>query len=152
MVESQDEYRFSRGVRGALLFAAIVMLVLVVTLPLGIYFLIRRSRARLRFDEGGFTVTGLGLAQRWSYGELDRIGVLSIELAGGGPLVALNGGSVAVNLCALTRRGKKLKFMLSRFEAHEQILERIVSAAGLPLENVSMGAMGPSWPERQGAG
>lgn len=147
----RNHYGFSRSVRGALLFSAIVMMLLVLTIPVGIYFLLRRRSAKLSFHKGGFTVQGLGSTQRWQYAELERIGLLSVEINGAGPLVALNGGRVAHNFCARTRAGKKLKFVISRFASYEEVLQRVEQESGLPLESVGMGAFGPSWPERSTA-
>ena len=84
--------------------------------------------------------------------EIERLGLLEVRMVGGGLGGALarqmNGGDVAVNLMAITRAGKKLKFVLSRYEKHEELMTRVVVATGLTPETLSMGLMGPKWPER----
>ena len=143
----QNAYTYTDKVKGFFLFSSILMFLFVVTIPVGIYLLLKSRSASLVFDEGGFTASGLGLTSRWNYEELARIGTLKVEVQGGGPLVALNGGAVAVNLVGKTKAGKTMKFMLSRFEDWSNCLDRIQQESGLELEHVRQGAMGPAWPK-----
>ncbi len=146
----KNSYTYSKGVKSMFVFVAVVCALLVVTLPIAVYILIKRSSAKLEFDDTGFRVSGLGLSSRWDFQEIARLGTLCVEIVGGGPLVRLNGGSVAVNLVAKTKSGKTLKFMLSRFEDWKEILERVERQTGLPLETVVPGIVGPAWPKVPG--
>jgi hypothetical protein len=141
-------YTFSAPVRRIFVFASVLFAVLIITLPVAIYFFVKSRKARIDFDRRGFTVRALGPgSQRWDYDNLARLGTLSIHVVGGGPLVKLNGGAVAVNLIAKNHAGKTRKFMLSRFDRWQEILERASRESGLPIETVSQGAMGPAWPK-----
>jgi|GEM_PF-3103373 len=153
-MSSGNDYRFKKGTRSAATIMGVLLTVLIITIPFAIYFFLRKNSANVTFDEGGegLSVKGLGLTtSRWEFAELERIGMLNIRVVGGGIGGSigrkLNGGEVAMNFVAITRGGKKLKFMVSRFEGTEAIIGRVVEATGLPLETVSMGAFGPKWPE-----
>ena len=144
-----NSYSFAPQVKSAIVIFAVILCVLVVTIPGAIYLLIKRGSARLELSDDGFEVSGLGGRQRWKFDDLERIGLLSIQITGGGAGAGLghkiNGGSPAVNLCGRTKKGKTRKFMISRFEHYEQILAQIEQVSGLRLESVSMGAFGPKW-------
>lgn len=144
-----NSYSFAPQVKSAIVIFAVLLCVLVVTIPGAVYLLVKRSSARLEVSDEGLEVSGLGGRQRWKFAELERIGLLSIQVTGGGTGAGLghkiNGGSPAVNLCARTKKGKTRKFMISRFENYEEILGRIEQASGLRLERVGMGAFGPKW-------
>lgn len=145
-------YRFAKPVSTMMTVAAVCFCLLVVTIPVGVYFAVRARKARLQFDDTGFTVVGLGRTTRWEFAELDRIGTLTVEVIGGGPLANINGGAHAVNLFAKTKGGKTLRFMLSRFEAWEEILGRVQAGTNLPIETLRRGVVwGPNWPKRIGA-
>ncbi|MFT5430814.1 MAG: hypothetical protein ACI9OJ_001492, partial [Myxococcota bacterium] len=58
----------------------------------------------------------------------------------GCPRAKAQRGKTPVNLLA-----KTLKFMVSRFENHAEISNRVTSATALILETVSRGALGPKW-------
>lgn len=141
-------YTYSSSVQKTFVFAAVVLGLLVVTLPLAVYFLVKSRSAKLVLDDGGLTVSGLGGTARWDFADIERLGTLTVEVVGGGPLAQLNGGPVAVNLVARTKSGKTHKFMLSRFERWEEILDRVQQATGLPVEAVSPGLVsGVAWPQ-----
>lgn len=123
----------------------IMLTILVVTIPVAIYFFLKRGGA-VTVDDSGMTVKGLGLSpQRWDFNDLQRIGLLNIQVdAAFGQ--GINGGRVAKNLCAITKGGKKLKFMVSRFENDDALIELVASKTGLTLEALAMGMNGPKWP------
>ncbi|MCA9521070.1 MAG: hypothetical protein KC609_08860 [Myxococcales bacterium] len=149
----QDEYPFKASVRKAAVIFGVLLLVLVLPIPMAIYFFVKRGKGRVVVGENGLEVHGFGLwPGRWTFAEIERLGLLEVRMVGGGLGGALarqmNGGDVAVNLMAITRAGKKLKFVLSRYEKHEELMTRVVVATGLTPETLSMGLMGPKWPER----
>lgn len=145
-----NSYSFAPQVKSAIVIFAVLLCVLVVTIPGAIYLLVKRSSAKLELSDDGLEVSGLGGRQRWKFDDLERIGLLSIHVTGGGASAGLghriNGGSPAVNLCGRTKKGKTRKFMISRFENYEEILAEIERTSGLRLEQVGMGAFGPKWP------
>lgn len=127
---------------------AIMLTILVVTIPVAVYFFLKRNGA-VTVDDSGMTVKGLGLsAQRWDFNDLQRVGLLSIQV--NAPFgQGINGGVVAKNLCAITRGGKKLKFMASRFEKDDELIALVSTRTGLPIEALGMGMNGPKWPDAQ---
>ncbi len=145
-------YRFAPQVRTVFAVTSVLCAILVVTLPIAIWWMLSSRTARLVFDATGMTVRGMGGTQRWEFGELERLGILAIEIRGGGPLVAVNGGATAMNLVGITRSGKTLKFMLSRFERWEEILAHVERSTKLPIESVRRGLVGVAWPPKQTAG
>lgn len=147
LIDMSGTYAYSPGVKSTFTFASVLLAVLVVTLPIAVWFFVRSRGAKLVRDEHGFTVSGMGLTQRWDFAEIERLGTLTVEIVGGGPLVKLNGGATAVNLVGRTKDGKTRKFMLSRFERWEEILDHVQQATGLPVEPVRPGVIGPAWPD-----
>ncbi len=139
-------YTFSPSVKKMFTIASVLMALLGVTLPLAVYFFVMSRSAKLVRDAEGFTVSGLGLSSRWNFRDIARLGTLTVDVIGGGPLTELNGGARAVNLVGRTKGGKTLKFMLSRFERWEEILEDIQRETQLPLESVRPGVVGVAWP------
>ncbi|MFN3200945.1 MAG: hypothetical protein ACE366_21270 [Bradymonadia bacterium] len=141
----QNAYSFKKGVTKWATALGIMLLILVITIPVGIFFLVKRS-GRLEIDAKGMTIRGFGLtASRWDFNDLARIGLLEIQVDA--PFgQAINGGHVARNLCAVTKGGKKLKFMVSRFEETDAIIAAVISNTELSLERLSMGMNGAKWP------
>ncbi len=141
-------YSYSKSVTTMFVVAAVLCVLLVITIPVAIFFFIKSRSAALVLDDRGFTVSGLGSTRRWNFDELERLGTLTAHVIGGGPFVNLNGGATAVNLVARTKAGENLKFMLSRFERWEEILRHVEHATGLPVEAVNSGLRGPAWPKK----
>lgn len=156
-MRNEAEYPFRESVRKASTVFSILVGVLVVGLPLMVYLLYKRSKAKVIVDDNGLTVFGFSPgADRWEFAEIERIGLLTVRIVAGGLggalARAMNGGDDAINLVARTRRGKTLKFVLSRYDKHEEILTRAVTGTRLTPETLSIGLWGPKWPERPGAG
>jgi len=147
-----NEYRFTDQVRSGCTIFAVLLGVLVLTIPVSIYFILKRNSGRLTIDDRGLDVAGLGLTQaRWNFDDIERLGLYSVTLGGGGIgggiARKMSGGRTAVNLLAKTRSGKTLKFMASRFERSQEIIDRVAAATGKPLETVSQGMTGLKWPK-----
>jgi hypothetical protein len=144
------EYAFGKSVKLGFRITAVLLGLLVLTLPLAIWFWLKAGKGRLQLTAGGWTVHGLGLsAEEWSFAELQRIGTLRVRLPNkglGGVLAKMtSGGDEAVNLCAITKDGKKKQFLVSRYENAEDIINHVAGATGLHVETVSQGLTGAKW-------
>jgi hypothetical protein len=145
-----EEYEFGKTVKLGCRILAVLLCLLLMTLPIGIWIWIKAGKARLRFRQGGFSVNGLGFGEeQWDFSQLARIGLLRVPLPnrGLGGVIAkmMSGGEIAVNLCAIGKDGRQRRFMLSRYAGTDEILQRITASSGLPLETVAQGLMGPKW-------
>lgn len=148
----RSEYPFSKGVKSGCKIMAILLAVLVITIPVSIWFWIKAKNGKLVFDDGGITVHGLGLStSRWQWTDIERIGTLERRLPsagiGGAIAAKMSGGKVALNLCAIDVKGKTRFFMVSRFEDYQEIVERITKESGKSLETVTQGLGGPKFPK-----
>ena len=146
------EYAFEKNVRLGCRIMGVLLGLLLVTLPFGIWFWIKGGSGRLQFTDGGFRVNGLGLtATEWNFSDIQRIGLLRVRVGGrglGGVLGRMiSGGDEAVNVCCIDKNGKQKRFLVSRYEGAEEIVQQIAAGSGLTLETVSQGLMGPKWQE-----
>ncbi len=154
-VQSADmrtEYPFAKGVKSGCKIMAILLALLIITIPFAIWFWLKAKNGKLVFGEGGITIFGLGLSKsEWRWAEIERIGTLERRLPsagiGGAIAAKMSGGKVALNLCTVQKNGKKRFFMVSRYENYQEIVERIANDSGLTLETVTQGLGGPKFPK-----
>jgi hypothetical protein len=144
------ESRFHAGARSALKITAILCCITIIGLPFGLWLWYRVTSSRLVVDATGVTARALGTV-RVEFADVARLGVLSVPIVAGGIAGVLArrkvGGDAALHLCFQTRAGKTRRFMVSMFDRHEEVAAAIAQRLQLPLETLSMGLMGPKWPD-----
>lgn len=150
------EYPFHKGAKGALYFAAVLCILLIVTIPFAAWCFYRIGKAKVYVSRTGVKAEGLIMTDKFEFADVARIGTLKIPLAarGVGGAVAnakLKGLGYGLNLVVKTKAGKEIKFITNQYENHEDMISRIANASGLPLEEVQMGVFSAKWPERAGA-
>jgi len=56
------------------------------------------------------------------------------------------GGDHAVNVCLISRDGKKRSFAASMFENYQEAMGQISSKCRMPFEQLAVGLLGVKWP------
>ena len=150
------EYPFHKGAKGALYTAAVLLVLLVFTIPIAIYFFWRIGRAKVTFTETGLEVNDMG-SSKFEWNDVARLGLLKIPLAAkgaGGALAQakLGGLNYGLNVVVQTKNGKNIKFVANQYERHEEMVEKIKQhLSHLPCEEIPMGIFGWKWPQQQKA-
>jgi len=136
------------GARGAYITVAVLLILLVITIPVSIWMFIRVSGASITIGPDRLVVRGF-LTKTWMFADIRRLGVLQVPVAGGGigGVIARKkcGGPTAYHLCRINAAGKKSHFMVSQYTRHNEIISRVAASVGLRIEDVKMGALGPKW-------
>jgi len=154
-VMESETFPAHSGARTALNIAAVLMILLVITAPLGVYIMIRVSRGQLQItDKGVSALSPAGISSvSFDFAEIERIGTCRIRIAAaglGGYLARRKvGGDEAVNLCVVLRGGRRRLFTASMFQGYERAIQTIVERSGRPLEQFEAGAFGVKWPKGQ---
>lgn len=150
------EYPFHKGAKGSLYTAAVLLLLLVFTIPIAIYFFWRIGRAKVTFTESGLEVNGLG-SSKFDWSDVSRLGLLKIPLHArgvGGALAQakLGGLNYGLNVVVQTKSGKNIKFIANQYERHDELVEKVKQhLSHLPCEEIPMGVFGWKWPAQQKA-
>ena len=132
------------GAKGALRLVSFLFCIMIITLPLGLYFFWKISKAQVELGPDSLRASSLGTKQvQWQ--DIAQIGVVQLPVAGGFAAQKKCGGKTAVHLAFLTKSGKTIMFMASMFENHDGMLSEVASRTGLPLNALKMGAMKPKW-------
>lgn len=143
------EFRMHSGARTALYVAGGLTCLLIIGIPIGIWIILRASRAKVTIDQNGLVQHGLTTV-RMPYAEVQRIGVLEMPIVArgiGGSLARKKcGGDVGVNLCIIDSRGKTRKFVASMYEDYASFMDEFSRTRGLPVETVAVGVFGFKWP------
>ena len=142
------------GARSSLKVAAVLLILLVFTAPLGIWILVRVSRGDLTIgaaEARGISVSGMGQVSV-PLAEVERLGIARVPMmSGGGIGGALArrkvGGAEAVNLCFVLRGGKRRMICASMFEDHERAIEAIAARTKREVEAFEVGLFGVKWPK-----
>lgn len=147
------EYPFHKGARTALYIVAVLLIVLVMTIPLAIYFFIRIGSGKVVITKTGVRAEGLMLTDKFEFADVARLGLLKAPLQGAGVGVAianmkLGGLGYGMNVVVKTRAGKTIKFISNQYERHEDMIAKIQQAVPLPCEQVEVGAFSLKWPDR----
>lgn len=143
-------YNFHSGAKSALTVVGVLLCVLIITIPLGIYIIIRASGGRVEVNQEGLVAKSIG-TKKFRFNEVNRLGVCHAPVQAGGIGGALArkkvGGDVGVNMCFMI--GKKTKvFIASMYENHQQMLDQVSQILGKPVEEVTIGALRLKWPEQ----
>jgi hypothetical protein len=148
------EYPFHAGAKSALTVAGVLTMLLIISIPIGIWILIRTAGAKVILHAEGLTARALGTVHV-NYAEVARFGLLRVPIVAGGIGGALArkkvGGPEGINLCFLTKSGKTKKFIVSQYENWEEIVAEVGKALQKQPEPVGMGLFGPKWPEAPAA-
>lgn len=148
------DYPFHKGARTALTVAGVLMCLLCLTIPVGIYFIWRVRKGGVSLTNSGVNVKGL-TDDSFEFADVQRLGLLKVPMVGrglGGILanMRLDNMGYGLNLVVKLRDGKERKFLLNQFERHQELTERITKASPVPVEELTMGIVGPKWAERPG--
>lgn len=81
--QSGQLYRIKSGWKGYMIATGVFLCLLVITLPLGIWFIHVGTRARLGLGEHGFAITWL-TTKGWRYDEIESFAPVSLNFSGGG--------------------------------------------------------------------
>jgi hypothetical protein len=143
-------YNFHSGAKTAVTVVGVLLCVLIITIPIGIYIIIRASGGRVEVTQEGLTAKSIG-TKKFRFSEVSRLGVCHAPVQAGGIGGALArkkvGGDVGVNMCFMV--GKKTKvFIASMYENHQQMFDQVSQILGKPVEEVTIGALKLKWPEQ----
>lgn len=143
-------YNFHSGAKSSLTLVGVLLCVLIITIPLGIYILIRASGGRVEVTQEGLTAKAVG-TKKFRFSDVNRLGICHAPIHAGGIGGAMArkkvGGDVGVNMCFMI--GKKTKvFIASMYENHEQMFDQVSKILGKPVEEVKIGALRLKWPEQ----
>ena len=143
-------YHVHAGAKTAYTVVGVLVSLLVITIPLGIWIIVASRRARVTLDERGFRVKMFGtISLPWD--QIARVGLLRISVQGGGVAGILVkkkvGGDEAINLCLQSRKGRTRHCIISMYQNWEDIVEHVAQRTGRQCETLSRGFSGPKWPE-----
>lgn len=146
------EFPVHKPGRTSLTVAAVLLMILCVTIPVGIYFLVRLRSMRVIVRPGGLEARGL-VTDEVDFDQVERFGVLRIAVVArgiGGYLakMKLNHMDEGVNLVFKLKNGKTVKFLANQYERHDELIEQVSRAVRVPREEISMGLLTWKWPER----
>lgn len=147
------EFPFHKGAKGALYTVAVLLILLVITIPLAIYFFFRIGTAKVVISRTGVSAAGLMLTDRFEFADVARLGLLKIPLVArgiGGAIanVKLGGLGYGMNVVVQTRAGKNIKFIANQYERHEEMIAKIKQSVAVPCEELTMGVFTWKWPEK----
>jgi hypothetical protein len=143
-------YKFTPAVRRSLIVIGVLLCLLVVTIPFGVWIIWRATHATLTVGPRevvarSFTTAHIDLGDVRRFATL-HIGLGTRGAVGGALGRGASGGGTAMHLCFKDSAGKTRRFMVSRFERSDEITAEITRLLGKQPEVMSMGAMGPRWP------
>ncbi len=149
------EFPFHKGAKGALYVVAVLLIVLVITFPLAIYFFFRIAKGKVVVSSTGVRAEGLLLTDSFEFGDVARLGLLKIPMTAQGigaaiANVKLGGLGYGLNVVVQTRAGKTIKFISNQYERHEELIEKIKKSVPVPCEQIEMGVFKMKWPDRAG--
>ena len=138
-----------KGAKSAMTITGVLVCLLIITLPIGIWLIIRGRAGRVVLDDSGLHVRMLfSVRVRWD--EISRIGLLinPVPGLGIGNILARKkvGGAEAVNLCLKTKAGRTRHFIVSMYENWQEIVSHVEDHIGNECETLSQGLGGPKWP------
>lgn len=154
MIDRMSVYPMHGGAKGAFYTAGGLCCLLIITIPVGIWFIIKAAGARVELSDTHVVQRGLTTV-KIAFADVTRLGILEVAVVGGGIGGAIArkkcGGRTAIHLCTVDARGKNRRFMASMYGNYQEIIDRVAAATGKPVERLSMGVMGPKWPEAAAA-
>ena len=144
-------YRFTSKYRGMMIFAGILMLLLVLTIPFGIWFIVIGVRGRVVLGDEEMAVTHF-TTKRIRYADVARLGQMQVAISGQGILGLLlarwiYGASHAQHLIVKDPRGKEWAILTHLYEQTDEILAEIPKRVGKEPEVVTQGLTKRKWPE-----
>jgi hypothetical protein len=146
----QSVFPMHGGAKTALVVVGVLLCLLIITIPVGIYIIIRVQGGRVELTRKALVARSIGTV-RIPLDDVARVGICKVAVVGGGVGGALArkkvGGDEGVNLCVMDRRGKTRKFIASMYERHEELCAEVSSLTGKPLETVTLGAFSLKWPD-----
>jgi len=143
-------YNLHKGAKSALTVVGILLCILIITIPVGIYIIVRISGGRVEVTQEGLTAKAIG-TKKFRFSEVNRLGVCNVPIIArgiGGALARKKvGGDVGINMCFMI--GKKTKvFIASMYENHQEMFDQVSKILGKPVEEVTVGALRFKWPEQ----
>ena len=148
------EYPLTKGAKSAMVFVAVLLILLVVTIPITVFIFWRLSKAKVVITPDGLTATNVFSSTRFDFADVARLGTFSVAVAKGGGVAGAmarekTGGDEALHLIVQTKDGKNHSFMVSSYENSQDILDQVEQRLNKPYENVTAGAAGAfnaKWP------
>lgn len=151
MAQDSEIFAMHKGAKGALRTIGILFCVMIFTIPVGIYVLLRVGRARVEVGPDAVAAFAIG-SKRVAIADIVRVGEVRVPLNAHGPAdVGARkkcGGDTAIHLAMLTRSGKTVMFMASMYSDHQRMMDSVAARVGKPIELLEMGALKPKWIEQ----
>jgi hypothetical protein len=146
----RTEFPLHGGAKAAYTVVGVLLCLLIITIPVGIYIIVRGRSGFVRLSGDAILARAIG-SKRISLTDAQRVGVCRVPIIAkgiGGYLAKRKcGGEEGVNLCVMDGRGKTRKFIASMYVDHPQIIDHATRTTGRLLEEVRLGAFGLKWPE-----
>jgi len=143
-------YNLHQGATSALTIVGVLLCILIITIPVGIYIIVRVRGGRVEVTQEGLVAKAIG-TKKFRFSEVNRLGVCHAPVIArgiGGALARKKvGGDEGINMCFMI--GKKTKvFIASMYENHQQMFDQVSQILGKPVEEVKIGALRLKWPEQ----
>lgn len=124
----------------------IVFCFLIVSIPIGVFFLWRATAARVTVGDHEVTASDLFGTRRFALSGVRKIGLFRAPLLARGLALTLAemrvGGAEAIHLCLQYADGKTKRFMVSKYDHSEQIVAEVSRICRLPVGDVVMKGLG----------
>lgn len=148
------DYPLHKGARVALYVMAVLLCVLIVTIPIAIWVFYRVGTARVSLTPTGVKASNAFISTSFEYSDVARLGLLKVAVVkGGGVAGALAkqrvGGNEATHLIVKTNDGKNRSFMVSSYDRFQDIIDEVGRRVGKPYETLVAGVggvFGAKWP------
>jgi hypothetical protein len=141
------QFPLSKGARTAMVVVGVLLCLLVVFIPVGLFVFWRLSKAKVTLTPEGLEAVNVFSTTRFAYADVARVGTFEIAVApGGGAAGALarekTGGNAATHLIVQTKDGRNRSFMVSSYDDWQDILDQVEQRLERPFEVVVPGAAG----------
>lgn len=151
-----SDYPLTKGARVALYVMAVLLCVLILTIPIAIWVFFRARSARVSLTATGVKATNAFMSTSFDYSDVARLGLLKVAVvkrAGAAGALARQrvGGDEATHIIVKTNDGRNRSFMVSSYERFQDIIDEVGRRVGKPYETVLAGAggvFGAKWPEQ----
>lgn len=145
------EFRMHKGARTSLYVVGALLVLLCITVPFALWVFFRVGRAKVVLSPDGVEAQGL-VTDTVKFDDVARYGVLRVPLYArgvGGALanMRLDNMNEGINVVFQLKSGKTVKFMVNQYERHAELLEALGKAVRVPTEALTLGALGPKWPD-----
>ena len=146
------KYRYTGTYRKFMIFAGVLVCLLIITLPLGVWLIYIGVRGRVEVGPEGLVARHIR-TRRIQFADIERFGIMTVAVRGQGILGALiarkiHGGKTAQHLVFKdAKTGKTWTLLLGIYEKKDELRGLIEQRVNAETEMVHQGMLGPKWPE-----